>query len=386
MVLLLLFLQGQSQIKPLAGSSNKYSISCNNLFFEVNADDGARISSFKLNGDELMYVAFSLTDMAGSTFWPSPQSVWNWPPMANLDNKPYTATVSENRMMFTGSTDSKYQLRFYKTMVASMADTSIVIEYTIKNEKSTAQTWAPWEVTRVIAGGLTLFGKGDGSLTGDMASRMEEEGDYVWYDQDETAGGKGNKIFCDGKGWLAHVIDGEKLFVKQFEDIANGKAAPGEAEVEIYTTSDHVYTELEDQGAYASIAAKDSVTWKVKWFARVLPSSVDVSVGSASLTAYIENMLKRSGDISGTHNLSVAANVKVFPNPATEYLVVESNLKSYDNTLMYLYDLQGQMMVKQSLETNNQKVNIRSVANGNYVYLLKQNGKVLSRGKLAIQR
>jgi len=383
---LTLFVQAQSSA-PKKVSGSKFSIESANLYFEIDSALGARISSFKLDDNELMYVAFSSTDMAGSTFWPSPQnSTWSWPPIPNLDNKPYKSQIAGNKIKFTGSTDTKWQLRFYKTMYANPGDTSIIIEYTIKNEKATAQTWAPWEVTRVLGNGLTVFAKGDGSVTGDMVSRTEELDGYVWYDQDNTAGKKGNKFFSDGKGWLAHVVDGDKLFIKKFEDIALDKAAPAEAEVEVYTTSDKAYTELENQGAYGSIAGKDSVTWKVKWFARNLPASVDVSVGSESLTNYIEGVLKRSFDPTGKRDLQALCAVKVFPNPATEFLFVETNLASYNNVSITVYDLQGRIIVKQAVSKNHQQIDIKTIENGNYIYVLNQNGLSISRGLLAVKR
>jgi hypothetical protein len=384
-----LTLLGKAQTTiPQKEEGSKFSIACANMYFEIDSTDGARISSFKLDGNELMYVNFSGgNDMAGSTFWPSPQnSTWSWPPIANLDNKPYKSNIAGNKIKFTSSTDTKWQLRFYKIMYANANDTSIIIEYTMKNEKASAQKWAPWEITRVEGKGLTVFAKGEGLLTGDMKSRAEELDGYVWYDQDNTAGGAGSKFFCDGKGWLAHVVDGNMLFIKKFVDIAESDAASGEAEVENYTAPGNVYTELEDQGAYASIASKDSVTWKVKWFARNLPASVDVSVGSASLTSYIESVINRSTDPSAKHDLQVVNSVKVFPNPATNYLIVETNLDSYNNVSIYVYDLQGRVVLEQAVELNQQQIAIKNLAKGNYIYMLRQDSKSLGKGQFSVKR
>lgn len=285
---------------PQKGEGSKFFINCANMYFEVDSAKGARITSFKLNDNELLYVDFNnpnAKDMAGSTFWPSPQ-IWPWPPAVNLDSKPYRAMIKQNKIVFAGKADNSANfnsmLRFYKTISANAADTSIIIDYCIKNEKTASQKWAPWEVTRVINGGLTVFAKGEGKVTGDMAVRTKEITGYVWYDQDATLGKTGAKYFSDGKGWLAHVVDGEMLFIKKFEDIPLLSAASKEAEIEVYTAGDQSYTELENQGAYASIASKDSVTWRVKWFARKLPAFVDASVGSTSLTNYIEAVLKGS--------------------------------------------------------------------------------------------
>jgi hypothetical protein len=297
LLFILLTLCGEAQKTfPQKQGGSMFSIRCANLNIEIDSARGARITSFKISDNELLCTAYTDNNRIGSTFWPSPQSVWSWPPLPNLDHKAYFAEMKGSKIKFTGSTDPKTQLRFYKTLYANTQDTSIVVEYTMKNEKSLEQTWAPWEITRVMAKGLTLFATGNGEITGNMTSRTKEVNGYGWYDQDHMATSDGSKFFCDGKGWLAHVIDGNKLLIKQFEDIAEGKAAPDEAEVEVYTAPGNGYTELENQGAYVSIPANDSVTWTVKWFARTLPASVDVHVGSPSLTSFILSVLGRSSD------------------------------------------------------------------------------------------
>jgi hypothetical protein len=389
LTLIFFTLVGQAQsVIPQKESGNKFSISCTNIYFQIDSTDGARISSFKLGGEELLYTAgFGSTDMAGSTFWPSPQSVWNWPPITNLDNKPYKTRITGNKIKFTGSTDSKTNLRFYKTMYANEADTSIVIEYCMKNEKSSAQSWAPWEVTRVEGKGLTVFAKGEGSITGILAPSTDELNGYIWYDQDNNIVNNAGtyKFNCDGKGWLAHVIGGNKLFIKKFEDIPKAKAATGEAEVEVYTTQNNTYTELEDQGAYASIASKDSVIWTVKWFARNLPSSVDVSIGSTSLTGYIEAVIARSTDGVGKPEIKVTNAVKLYPNPASKFLVVESNLSSYADVSLFIYNLQGKIVMKQPINQSMQQLSTTNLLSGMYIYELKQNSISVGRGNISVK-
>jgi hypothetical protein len=379
-----MLVQAQTVV-PQKVSGSKFSISCANLYFEIDSTFGARISSFKVGDGELLYT-HNASDMDGSTFWPSPQSVWGWPPPVNLDNKPFSTKIVGSKIFFAGATDTKTNLRFYKTMYANAADTSIIIDYCMKNEKASAQTWAPWEVTRVLGNGLTLFALGEGDVTGNMKSRSEDIDGYIWYDQDATKGGSGDKFFSDGMGWLAHVVDGDKLFIKKFENIEKAKAAPNEAEIEIYTAGGNLYTELENQGAYAPIASKDSVTWKVKWFARTLPSSVDVSVGSTSLISYIEGVLNRSTDPVAKPEMKIGATVKAFPNPASQYLMIESNIESYNGITLLVYNLQGKVMLKQPILQKQQRVTIEELGNGSYFYELKQDANLVGRGLFSVKR
>ncbi len=382
----LIYISANSQpVIPEKGTGSKFFINCANVYFEVDSARGARISSFKLDDNEIMYVDFKKTDMAGSTFWPSPQSVWGWPPAVNLDSKPYRTAIRENKIVFTGNTDSKSMLRFYKIIAANPADTSIIIDYCIKNEKTTAQKWAPWEVTRVLNSGLTVFAKGSGSVTGNMAGRTDDISGYVWYDQDFTKGDAGDKFFSDGKGWLAHVIDSDKLFIKKFDDVASGKAAPTEAEVEVYTNPDQSYTELENQGTYATIASKDSITWRVKWFARQLPASVDASVGSTSLINYIEAVLKREAPLTGITTATNKVNTRIYPNPAKNIITIETSLSVGENATMQIFDLQGRIILKCSLTQSKSRISIEHLQQGFYIYSIKQGNETLSKGQLLIR-
>jgi hypothetical protein len=376
--------QAQSVI-PEKGTGSIFSLTFANIYFEVDSARGARISSFMLDDTEILYNDFSAGDNVGSTFWPSPQKPWNWPPPANLNDKPYSTNISGNKITFKSATDSRWQLRFYKTIYANSADSSITIEYVMKNEKTTAQIWAPWEITRVLASGLTVFPKGLGAVTGDMKTRTSEENGYVWYDQD-NANSPGNKFFCDGKGWLAHVTSDNILFVKKFEDITPVQAAPNEAEVEVYTAPGDSYTELENQGAYVSIAGKDSVTWKVKWYARMLPSSVDATVGSKSLTNYILKILASDSPSAAVEKNDGSSEVKVYPNPASEMLRVDSGKNSFIKLNLHIFNLEGKIIFTQAISQSKQQIDIKKLDRGLYVYELKNDGLSVASGKFSVIR
>ncbi len=386
-ILLFIFfcISAKSQpVIPQKSAGSKFFMKCANLYFEVDSAHGARITSFKLDDSEIMYVDFvGSGDMAGSTFWQSPQ-IWPWPPAVNLDSKPYRTKIKDNKIHFSGSTDTKSMLRFHKTMAANAADTSIIIDYCIKNEKTAAQKWAPWEITRVSNAGLTVFAKGSGTVTGDMAGRTQTISGYVWYDQDATTGEPGSKFFCDGKGWLAHVVDGNMLFIKKFDDVAVGKAAPNEAEVEVYTSGSLPYTELEDQGTYTSIASKDSISWRVRWYARLLPASVKVSVGSTSLTNYIEAVLKREAPLTSV-SVKQAPKVMVYPNPTTSQLTIETGIASGKAVTLRIVDLQGRIVLTKTLTQAKSQLSIEKIPQGNYIYDLKLGTETLSQGHIAIQ-
>lgn len=387
-LLLVIVFSGNAQTTaPQRGEGSLYTISTQNLRMAVDTANGARISSFQVSESELLYVDFSNNNMAGSTFWPSPQSVWNWPPLVNLDSKPYQADIKGNRLIVAGNTDSKTNLRFYKIFQGNAADTSIVIDYVMKNEKSTSQKWAPWEVTRVAGNGVTLYEKGDVAPTGILEPFTEEIDGMIWYDQDKNKITQSGtfKFIGDGKGWIAHVVGGKYLLLKQFENIAQADAAPFEGEIEVYTARNSTYTEVENQGAYVSIASKDSVTWRVKWYARQLPANVDAKVGSASLVNYIHGILSRSVS-PVSYNTIEKEKVKVYPNPANDFLMIDFNGVELCDARMAVYSMQGSKVIDQPISQSRKPVSVGNLSKGVYLYEILQGRSAVANGRFAIER
>ena len=62
-------------------------------------------------------------------------------------------------------------------------------------------------------------------------------------------------------------------------------------DVELYTNKLHTYVEIEDQGAYVTIAPGMSSSWKVTWYLRKLPAGVEATAGSAELAAFVRDTI-----------------------------------------------------------------------------------------------
>lgn len=384
-LLMLIGISNAQSLTPEKVSGNKYSISVANVYFEVDGDLGARVKSFQADNTEILKTTATDINQIGSTFWPSPQKPWNWPPIAILDNKPYTATISGDKITFRSQLDTRFSLRFYKTMYASAEDTSITIEYYIKNEKTTAQSWAPWEVTRVLATGLTVFSTESGSVTGTMSSRAVVENGYVWYDQD-TKNSPGNKFFADGNGWIGHVTTDNVLFLKKFPNIPATQAAKDEAEIEVYTIENDAYSELENQGAYTSIPAKDSITWKVKWYARALPQSVTVEEGSKTLTDYIQRILSLSTNTVAELNRTDNEYLRLSPNPASDKVFITAAVGNSKPIQVRIMTLEGKLVLTKVVKSASGQIDLSSLAPGIYLYTAVSENKPIANGKLLISR
>jgi hypothetical protein len=359
----LLITNANAQLVNPQFTNGKYKLEVANVSFEITPDIGARFSSLKVDGTEILYIEEGSGNW-GSSFWPSPQSVWGWPPSNELDTDPYSGGIIDNKIWLTSETDEKTNLSFSKSAYADMSDNSITFDYVMINHKNVAQTYAPWEVTRVTTDGIAYFPVGDNDVTGDMAGSTQIIDNYVWYD---NANSTGSKIFSDSKGWIAYVDENRNLLLKIFEDISVENTAPGEGEVEVYAGAG--YVEVENQGTYASIAPNDSVNWTVKWYSCKLPENIDISIGSQSLIDYTNNII-----INGNSSTNSVDELEqsLYPNPAINFVYLNNSI--YNGQSFFIYNLNGQTILKGVIE--NQTINISSINKGYYIIKIDVDGKL----------
>lgn len=272
--------------------SGKCVFELDDTLFEVSPEQGGRVTRFELHGVNALSGPEQNRDNWGSTFWPSPQEAWGWPPTPALDKEPYAAEIEGSTLVLTsavaaiGGGGATKRLRVIKRFRASLEPRAVSIDYVIKNEGERAERWAPWEISRVHPRGLTFFPSGTGPLR--MANLDTTEVDGIrWYQHDPSfvaSDDLGKKLCADGaEGWLAHAGRG-LLFLKTFEDVPAADQAPEpEGEIEIYGARN--YVEVEQQGRYTELAPGASLTWNVRWILRSIPNHVEVGIGSASLVA-----------------------------------------------------------------------------------------------------
>lgn len=227
----------------------------------------------------------------GSTFWPSPQARWNWPPVPELDSDAYTVEVQGDTLVCASRPGVRAKVSVHKRVRADAAADGVELEYELTNEDSAPASWAPWEITRVAAGGLSFFPSGERVIGAQLP--VVNQGGVTWYRHDAAQlGGSGQKLSADGaEGFLAHVA-GRTLFVKQFMDLPPAQQAPApEAEIAIYAAPG--YVELEPQGAYGALMPGQSVTWRVRWRLADVPQNVPIEVGSTALLQLARGLLAR---------------------------------------------------------------------------------------------
>ena len=241
----------------------KYSINAGEVTMTVDAAHGGKIVSCKLGEAEVLNQG-RMPNSFGSTFWTSPQREWNWPPVAEYDTKPFQAEVNGFTLLLTGEKSERFGYRIRKVFNTDPKDGAIVITYTIVNESGEVRQVAPWEISRVPNGGVLFFQ----AKAVEPANNMEglpfvfEKG-AAWYVMDEARVNR--KVNADGKGWLAFADNG-LLFVKKFQDLQEGEAAPAEAEIQAYANPGKTFVEIEEQGAYTTLQPGEELHWTVRWY------------------------------------------------------------------------------------------------------------------------
>lgn len=283
---------GAARLAPPALRDGRFVFELGETYFEVEPRVGARVVAFRQAGVELLSGPSVHPDNYGSTFWPSPQSDWEWPPIAAVDSEPYEGGVSGDALVLQSEIGRRGELavRVLKRFTADVEREAIVVEYTIQNEGERPRRVAPWEITRVPTGGLTFY-PGAGAPRGENPPVTIEAAGHTWFPYDAGKVVGDQKLFADGGGWIAHVA-GDRVLIKAFPEMAPELAAPGEAQIEIYANAARTYVEVEQQGPYVELAPGERTTWPVTWYARRLPAGVAAGVGSAELVAFVTDTLR----------------------------------------------------------------------------------------------
>lgn len=249
--------------------------------------NGGRIQVFSIDGVNALVEQGIQT---GSTFWPSPQSLWGWPPPPVLDEQRYDVTaVRPEKLQLCSGFDDALGVKVLKTITP--INNGFRIGYGIFNHSNDIITMAPWEISRV-SGGVSFYRAATEPEANSTCS-IELHRGHSWYDYKVDSLQGIPKIFANNTdGWLANANNG-LLLLKRFAPIPKGLVAPTEAEVEIYAHADpaNPYIELEAQGPFKAIMPGAQSDWFVDWLIGKIPEEMDVSVGSEKLINYVNELI-----------------------------------------------------------------------------------------------
>jgi len=259
----------QPRFRIQKNEEKRLALTLDNMKIEVDANNGARIVSLKIDNNEILSQS-PMPNTYGSTFWTSPQKEWNWPPVHEHDMAAYDVTLNMNpeyTLEMTSPLSERFPLRIKKRFATDDKDKCFIITYTIINESNEPRKVAPWEITRVPAQGRITFEADAKNITAGNNMGIipfTQAENLVYYDIDHVDG-QNRKINSDGTGWLAYANNGI-ILRKVFPDLKPSEPAPGEAEIQVYVNQGNTYVEIESQGAYVELQPHASVTYTVKWY------------------------------------------------------------------------------------------------------------------------
>ena len=264
---------------------DRYTLEFEDTIFQVVAA-GGQVVTFSIKGKNILWLSADAPSACpscfGSTLWTSPQSAWNWPPPPAIDSNLYTVTVTDDTitMVSTVSTSGGPKVSITKKFTPDLSARAIELEYTVKNVGSVSVSLAPWEVTRLAAGGLSFFPILGSPYSSTTLAPSSINAGIAWIDLAVNPSGN-NKLFADGnQSYWAHT-DGSYLFVKSWSDVPANAQASGEGELEFYDGD--TYVELENQGTYGPLAPGATRTYDVRWSLRELQPGQDRVVGDPEL-------------------------------------------------------------------------------------------------------
>jgi len=282
----------------VAQKGSKYTITLDKTQLEINANIGARITSLKIDGQELLLTADQTKNTIwGNGFWSSPQSEWSWPPVETLDSAPYQAAIIDDRLVFTSKVDKQTGYQFVKSYAVNAKKKCVSIRYSIYNQSSAEKNVAAWEVTRLRPVGIAFFPQGNTEMTSGIfyPVPVEHIGDISWSTYDaKKIHDNHHKLISDGKeGWLAYTDNG-KLLVKEFADVPVELMVAGEGEIELFANTEKTYWEIAQQSLMTKLAPGEHLDWEVLWHTRTLPANIKVVQGSDELVSYVRGVLSGS--------------------------------------------------------------------------------------------
>jgi hypothetical protein len=262
-----------------------YLLESGEFSLEVDPADGGRVVALRAGEASVIAVRDYSPEAYGSSFWPSPQSDWNWPPPASFDKRAWSARIDGDTLVLDCATDTKLWLSAQQHISAEPLKRAFRFDLKLANRGSAPRRVAPWQNTRMRPNGLTFFPSQD-PMRSDAQHEIAQQAGLIWFQHDPHARTQGEKFFDDGQeGWLAQ-LDGDLLFVKTFPDVPKSAQAPKEAEIEIYADGAGAFVEVEQQGPYAEIPARGISSWVVHWAVRRVPANVKRTAFDPGLAAF----------------------------------------------------------------------------------------------------
>ncbi len=273
----------------------------------VEPSNGGRIAQLKINEIPVLFEKEETSDVYGSTWWPSPQNKWNWPPPSVINNGAYSVLELSNKRAILQSGVCEASLIQIEKIYELKDSGHLQVTYTAKNISNQIIQLSHWENTRLPKGGKVLFPvvkfkalKEKLSLPDYCYLDPSFNGDAVYNEglnsvdftipasMMSVLNGRKKLFTLSKSGWSSYINNGV-LFIKVFPIIKESDLAPEQGNIELYISELQPYIELEQQGSYETIKPSDKTTYTSHW---LFTTDFPKDLSSAELIDFIEPYIK----------------------------------------------------------------------------------------------
>ena len=210
----------------------------------------------------------------GDKLWPSPQSVWGWPPDPASDSGPQTVKILPNEhLLVTGPGSLKYGVQFQREIALDPTGTGVSIRNTMTNIWADPVMWGIWEVAQTDNPDDTRFpahaGKGfpgGYKIFGDQAPPAGQVTVQEGSVKIQRRADHSSKIGVRSPaGWIESRWSGLRFRVAG-DFPKNGSYPDGGCGQEIYTSDDpNRYVEMELLAPVRKIKAGEASSFVTHW-------------------------------------------------------------------------------------------------------------------------
>jgi hypothetical protein len=136
----------------------------------------------------------------------------------------------------------------------------------------------------------------------------------------------------------------------------------------------NTYTEFDILYHYYSTNSPDSLTI-------IFASSADGAKYNAAVGTklYIDEISLEYYPLA-VQTLNETQNILVYPNPVSEYLIIESHA-SLNDSKINIFSTNGSLLKTKKIESDKERINISDLPEGLYFYEIFQPGSVIEKGK-----
>lgn len=182
-------------------------------------------------------------------------------------------------------------------------------------------------------------------------------------------------------GWYKYTpVSGDNADVEFYLFGSGGNSdTVGEAFFKTPTTTVSNYTRISYPITYRSSNAVASSLW-------IITSSVNQKSGVAGSTLVIDDIGLVFDTVTGINSIANPEAIKVGPNPANNYVVV-NNISSSKNLNIVLFDITGRKVAEQPVKQGSNYIDISKLTNGLYIYnIYDQQNKAIKTGKIVAEK